>query len=130
MYCRSAICAAWVARRSSRSSSTLQSAVKAAREDIARWRLTPSELEQMARALIEYTDRPWPDEAEGAKPVEWLYSGSGCTARTGTVRESHSGARSAREAVLSILVELPIERAEDEAVLLDLLIRSHWDIPH
>jgi hypothetical protein len=89
----------------------------------------PFELEQMARSLIECTSRPWPSEAEGAKPVEWLEVGSGCTARTGTVKDVHSAARSAQEAVMSILVELPIERPEDELVLLDLLVRSRWDIP-
>jgi hypothetical protein len=49
--------------------------------------------------------------------------------RTGTVRDACSAAREAREAAISILLELPIERVDDEALLLDVLFRSDWCMP-
>lgn len=48
MYCRSAIRAAWEAGE--------RGAMKAAREEIARCRLTPASIAAMARSLADYND--------------------------------------------------------------------------
>ena len=78
IHCRSAIRAAWCGGKNVSHAST----VKAAREDIARWPRTPSEIEAMVRCLINYVDRPYPSEAECKQTVEWLIAGDGCTKRT------------------------------------------------
>jgi hypothetical protein len=82
MYCRSTIRAAWEAGEHGN--------VKAAREHIARCRMTLADIAAMARALADYNNGPW-----GASPkVDWLSVGAGCVERFGTERDAHLAARS------------------------------------
>jgi hypothetical protein len=124
LFCRSAIRAAWMAGEHSR--------VKAAREDIARWRLTPADIAAVARELADYnTGRAWSGTRETAQKLDWLSVGSGCCERFGTEYDAHIAAWSALSAVLSILVEVPIEHHEDATALMLTLIHSGWrHLPH
>jgi hypothetical protein len=119
IHCRSAIRAAWAGGEHGR--------VKAAREDIARWQLTPANIAVMARALADYNHlRPWPEGDAADEKIEWLYHGSGCCERRGTARDSHIAAWSALSAALSIIVEAPLQYPEDATALLSTLINTGW----
>jgi hypothetical protein len=124
LYSEAAICAAWQLGKDAKP----HSRIKAARDRLARSRLTPAELAALARAMRDF-NRKRHDVAEGEKPCEWLRTGSGCTERTGTVRDAHSVAWDVLSAAMSILVEVPIERIEDETALLELLLYTGWRMP-
>jgi len=118
-HCQSAIRAAWAAGEHGR--------VKAAREEIARWQMSPADIAVMACALADYNRlRPWPHGPAADEKIGWLYSGSGCCERIGTARDAHMGAWSALSAALSILVDIPLEHPEDEAALLLTLTHTGW----
>jgi hypothetical protein len=118
IYCRTAIKAAWAASEHGR--------VKAAREDIAGWRLTPASIAALARTLSDYNrNRSWPAR-ETAKNLDWLSIGSGCCERFGTEYDAHIAAWSALSAALSIIVEVPLECSEDAAALLETLAYTGW----
>jgi hypothetical protein len=119
LYCRIAIEAAWKAGE--------RGTVKAAREEIARWRFTPVDIAALARMLADYNyKRGWPQGAEAAQKIEWLSIGSGCCERHGTVYDAHLAAWSALSAALSIIVDVPLEHPEDAAALLSTLIHTGW----
>jgi hypothetical protein len=102
MCCRSAIRAAWEAGE--------RGNVKAARDDIARFRLTPATIAAVARSLADYNcNGNWP-HGEDAQKADWLSTGAGCCERFGTVRDAHLAAWSALSAALSIIVDVPITR--------------------
>jgi hypothetical protein len=103
--------------------------IKAARSAIAGFRLTPAELDAIARALGDYTALRYPNEAEAKEPVDWLFVDAGCKARTGTTGEARSCAHAALSAVLSILVEVPVDRCSDETALLSTLQHTRWRVP-
>jgi hypothetical protein len=117
VYCQSAIKAAWRAGE--------RGNVKAAREDIARWELTPATIAAIARSLADYT-RAWPQGEEAAQKIDWLSIGAGCVERFGTARDAHLAAWSALKAALSIIVDVPLEHPEDAAALLSTLIHTGW----
>jgi hypothetical protein len=122
MYCQTAIRAAWAASDHGR--------VKAARDDIARWHLTPADIATLARALADYNRRAWPAR-ETAKNLDWLSVGSGCCERIGTEYDAHIGAWSALMAAISIIVEVPLERDEDAEALFETLTYTGWrHVPH
>jgi hypothetical protein len=128
LFVQSAIRAAWIATRDSER----KSGVRAAREDIARWQTTPNKIDAMARALVDFVNRPYPEGAGDEyreRPIEWLYVGSGCTERTGTESDARHAAWAALSAAVSILVEVPVEHVEDEAALLSTLAYTNWRVP-
>ena len=85
LYCRVAIRAAWKAGE--------RGAVKAAREEIARWQFTPADIAAVARLLADYNyKRAWPQGAEAVQKIEWLSIGFGCCERLGTARDAHLAA--------------------------------------
>jgi hypothetical protein len=43
--------------------------MKAAREEIARWRLTPADIAALARSLANY-NRTWPQGEEAAQKID------------------------------------------------------------
>jgi hypothetical protein len=119
LYCRLAIGAAWKAGG--------RGTVKAAREEIARWRFTPATIAAIARLLADYNyNRAWPQGAEATQKIEWLSIGSGCVERFGTARDAHLAAWSALSAALSIIVDVPLEHCEDAEALLSTLIYTGW----
>jgi hypothetical protein len=100
--------------------------VKAARADLARWRLTPATIAAIARSLADYNHRAWPQGAEADQKIDWLSIGSGCVERFGTARDAHIAAWSALSAALSIIVDVPLEHEEDAAALLSTLTYTGW----
>jgi hypothetical protein len=121
-YCRAVIRAAWAAPRRGRWDTA---AMKAARELIADLRLTPATIAALACSLADYNRRVWP-RRETAGRLDWLYAGSGCCERSGTEYDAHIGAWSALAAVMSILVDVPLEHPEDAEALLSTLIYTGW----
>jgi hypothetical protein len=118
MYCRSAIRAAWEAGERGR--------VKAARDEIARCRLTPADIAAMARSLADYNrNGDWP-QAEDAQKIDWLSIGAGCVERFGTARDAHLAAWPALHAALSIIVDVPLEHGQDADALLLTLPHTGW----
>lgn len=106
------------------------SAAKATREDIARWHLTPSTLEAVARWLLAIRDHARGQRGDQLEqPVDWLYKGTGCTRRVGDLGDVSRASSYALEGVLAILVKMPIEDQEDAETLLDLLRDCSWDLP-
>jgi hypothetical protein len=100
--------------------------VKAARDEIARCRLTPADIAALARSLADYNrNGDWPHAADAQK-VEWLSIGAGCVERFGTGRDAHLAAWSALHAALSIIVDVPLEHPEDATALLSTLIYTGW----
>ncbi len=122
---RLAICAAFEAARKGKNGR------KAAQHYLARRRLEPAAL--MRLALDLYNNHIGPMRAcsstQSATPLVWLKAGSGCTARTGTTHDGICGAWDALYATVSILLEVPVERAEDESALLGLLHHIGWRMP-
>jgi hypothetical protein len=119
MYCRSAIRAAWEAGE--------RGAMKAAREEIARCRLTPASIAAMARSLADYNDhRKWPEGEEATRKIDWLSIGAGCVERFGTARDAHLAAWPALHAALSIIVDVPLEHGQDADALLLTLLHTGW----
>ena len=114
---RSAIRAPWAAGE--------HGCVKAARDDLARWRKTPADIAAMARALADYNNCAWPTR-ETSKNLDWLSIGSGCRERFGTEYDAHLAAWSAMSAAMSILVDVPLEHPEDAAALLETLAYTGW----
>jgi hypothetical protein len=77
------------------------------------------------RCQQDYSARPWPSEADAKVELEWLYQGKiNCTAR-----DARCSTYAAIEAVLSILVEVPIERVADETAILNTLQYAKWRVP-
>jgi hypothetical protein len=124
MYCRSAIRAAWEARAWGKAKKAAGE-VKAARVEIARWRLTPATIAAMARCLADYNARTWPT-CEAAQKLDWLSIGAGCVERFGTEYDAHLAAWAALSAALSIVVDVPLEHPEDATALLSTLIYTGW----
>jgi len=124
-YLQMAIRASWKATRGSRT----KCGIRAAREAIALWRLTPAKINAMALALYDYNAGAWPTPEE-AKKLDWLYVGAGCTMRMGTDYDAHISAWGALYAAMSILVEVAFEHQEDEEALLRTLAYVRWRVPN
>jgi hypothetical protein len=119
IYCRLAIGAAWKAGD--------RGCTRAAREEIASWRFTPTDIAAVARLLADYNyKRAWPQGAEADQKIEWLSIGHGCVERFGTVRDAHIAAWRALEAAMSILADVPLEHSEDAEALLETLTYTGW----
>jgi len=124
--CRGAINAAWRDGRPAHAGAS----IKAARDALSFQDLTPANLNAIVWALVAYDDQPWPmNKDEADRPVDWMYYGDGGSERRGTYRDTRVAVRYAIMAALSILLEVPIEHASDEATLLQTLIRTGWAVP-
>jgi hypothetical protein len=100
---------------------------RAAREENASWRFTPTDIAAVARLLADYNyKRAWPQGAEADQKIEWLSIGHGCVERFGTVRDAHIAAWRALEAAMSILADVPLEHSEDAEALLETLTYTGW----
>ncbi|MPZ34883.1 MAG: hypothetical protein GEV13_28525 [Rhodospirillales bacterium] len=126
--CHNAIHAAWRCGKPFHEGAS----IKAARMDLARWRLTPADLVAVVQALVAYNQRPWPvSDDEKNAPIRWMWYENLPLdhPRRGTYYDARIAARASIAAGLSILLEVPVEHAADEATLLQTLILADWQVP-